>query len=99
MAKDYYSPWGFAGIALIGLLITVLQGCGQGESNVDAGNRDGVLHFGNGTEPQTLDPHVMSGMPEVNVALALFEGLVVRNPETLEMEPGVAQRWDLSADG
>ena len=99
MAKDYYSPWGFAGIALIGLLITVLQGCGQGESNVDAGNRDGVLHFGNGTEPQTLDPHVMSGMPEVNVARALFEGLVVRNPETLEMEPGVAQRWDISADG
>jgi oligopeptide transport system substrate-binding protein len=79
--------------------MTLPLGCGRGESNVDAGNRDGVLHFGNGSEPQTLDPHVMSGMPEVNVAQALYEGLVVRNPETLAMEPGVAERWDISADG
>lgn len=85
--------------SVIGLTLTALLACSQGESNVAAGNRDGVLHFGNGTEPQTIDPHVMSGMPEVNIARALYEGLVVRNPETLEMEPGVAERWDISADG
>ena len=80
-------------------MITTLVACGRGESNVAAGNRDGVLHFGNGTEPQTIDPHVMSGMPEVNIARALYEGLVVRNPHTLEMEPGVAERWEVSSDG
>ncbi len=80
------------------LLTTLLAACSQGEGNVAAGNRDGVLHFGNATEPQTLDPHVMSGLPEVNIARALFEGLVTRNPGTLEMDPGVAKRWEFSGD-
>jgi oligopeptide transport system substrate-binding protein len=80
-------------------LTALLTACGQGESNVAKGNREGVLHFGNGTEPQSLDPHVMSGSPEVNIARALFEGLVTRNPITLELDPGAAERWETSADG
>ena len=56
------------------------------------------MHFGNGTEPQSLDPHVMTGVPEVTIARALFEGLVTINPHTLEPEPGVAQSWTLSED-
>ena len=81
------------------LLALCLTGCGFSESNVAAGNRDGILHFGNGTEPQSIDPHVMSGSPEVNIARALFEGLVTRHPHTMEMVPGVAKRWDISDDG
>ena len=73
--------------------------CSNGESNVMQGNRDGILHFGNGAEPQGLDPHVVTGIPESNIVSALFEGLAVKNPYTLESEPGVAQRWDISADG
>jgi oligopeptide transport system substrate-binding protein len=76
-----------------------LAACGSGESNVVQGNRDGILHFGNGTEPQGLDPHVVTGIPEMNIVNALFEGLTVKNPYTLEPEPGVAQSWDISADG
>jgi len=76
-----------------------LLACSSGESNVVQGNRDGILHFGNGTEPQGLDPHVVTGIPESHIVGALFEGLAVKNPYTLESEPGVAQRWDVSADG
>ena len=89
----------FLHIATAGLMITALLACSQGESNVASGNRDGVLHFGNFSEPQSIDPHVMSGSPEVNIANSLYEGLVVRNPATLEMDPGVAERWDISDDG
>ena len=85
---------------LLGVLLALFlqAGCSGGETNVEAGNRDGVLHLGNATEPQTLDPHVMSGSPEARIAGALFEGLLTRNPYTLELEPGVAQRWTLSDD-
>lgn len=76
-----------------------LLSCGGGESNVTQGNREGILHFGNGTEPQGLDPHVVTGIPEMNIINALFEGLAVKNPYTLEPEPGVAQSWDISDDG
>tara|TARA_R110002110_G_scaffold205066_5_gene416839 strand:+ start:14906 stop:16579 length:1674 start_codon:yes stop_codon:yes gene_type:complete len=76
-----------------------LIGCGGGESNVEQGNREGILHFGNGSEPQGLDPHVVTGVPENKILRALFEGLAVKNPYTLEPEPGVATHWDISADG
>jgi len=77
----------------------LLAACTGGESNVAAGNRDGVLHYGNGTEPQGLDPHVVTGVPENHIVRALFEGLAVKNPYTLEPEPGVAERWEVSDDG
>lgn len=99
MAVNFKTPSSLLGIAIVGLAMAALLACSQTESNVAAGNRDGVLHFGNGTEPQTIDPHVMSGSPEVHIANALYEGLVVRNPATMEMDPGVAEHWDISADG
>lgn len=79
--------------------ICLLASCGSGESNVLSGNRDGILHFGNGSEPQGLDPHVVTGVPEHFIIGALFEGLAAKNPYTLEPEPGVAESWDISADG
>ena len=44
---------------LLGLiLITFLSipGCTKGQSNVEEGNIEGILHWGNGTDPQELDP-------------------------------------------
>ena len=58
-----------------------------------------VLIFNNGAEPETLDPHKMTGVPEHTLALALFEGLVTHDPKTLEPRPGVAESWTVSADG
>ena len=85
---------------LLSVITTLsLIACGSGESNVVQGNREGILHVGNGTEPQGLDPHVVTGIPESNIVKALFEGLAVKNPQTLESEPGVAQRWEISDDG
>ena len=85
--------------SLIALLVALLAACTGGESNVEQGNREGILHFGNGSEPQGLDPHVVTGVPENKLIRALFEGLAVKNPYTLEPEPGVAERWEISDDG
>ena len=84
---------------LVALLVVLLAGCTGGESNVEQGNREGILHYGNGSEPQGLDPHVVTGVPENKLIRALFEGLAVKNPYTLEPEPGVAERWEFSEDG
>ncbi len=84
---------------LITLASVLVASCGQGESNVESGIRDGVLHLGNGSEPQGLDPHVVTGVPESNLLNALFEGLVYKDVETLEVQPGVAESWEISEDG
>jgi len=57
------------------------------------------LIFNNGSEPETLDPAIMTGVTEHTLALALYEGLTSHDPETLEPRPGVALRWEVSADG
>ena len=76
-----------------------LAACSSGETNVESGNRLGIFHMGNGAEPQGIDPHVVTGLPEHHIISALFEGLVTKNPYTLEPEPGLAESWEISEDG
>ncbi len=58
-----------------------------------------IFRFNNGTEPQTLDPGTMTGVPESRIAYQLFEGLTVHDPQDLSPQPGVAESWKLSDDG
>ncbi len=89
----------YRSLIIAACLGALLSACGTGESNVAASNKTGFLHYGNGAEPQGLDPHVVTGVPESHIVRALFEGLAVKNPITLESEPGVAERWAISEDG
>jgi oligopeptide transport system substrate-binding protein len=52
----------------------------------------------NAAEVSTLDPATVSGVPEGRVVRALFEGLCVKDPKTLEPLPGMAESWELSED-
>ncbi len=85
-------------LTIVGLVITQ-SGCGDYKSNVESGNLNGTLHWGNGTEPQSLDPHIATGVPEHHIISALMEGLIHKDGETLEPRPGVAESWDISDDG
>jgi oligopeptide transport system substrate-binding protein len=49
-------------------------------------------------EPAALDPHKIDGLAEYRIATDLFEGLVTYSA-TDEVIPGVAERWETSADG
>lgn len=86
-------------LAVTLLCSLLLVGCGSTENNVTQGNRTGTLHWGNGTEPQSLDPHIATGVPEHKIISALMEGLVLKDRATLEPKPGVAKSWDISDDG
>lgn len=80
-------------------LLVVAGGCGRRETRVQQGDRDGVLHFGNLSEPTSLDPHLVTGVSEHNIISALLEGLTAEDPVTLEPVPGAAERWVISDDG
>lgn len=51
------------------------------------------------SEPETLDGAFLTDQPGGRVVTALFEGLLSRDPHTLAPVPGVAYRWEFSADG
>lgn len=76
-----------------------LGACKPHESLVTRGNREGILHRGIGTEPESLDPHVIRGVTEWIIAASIYEGLVVPSPDTGLPMPGVAQSWSVTKDG
>ena len=65
------------------------------------GTKDDAVEFiiNNGTEPQSLDPSKIEGVPEHRIYMALFEGLVSYHPVTSDAVPGVAESWTISDDG
>ena len=95
MKRDVRSCRLFVLLAVLAFVV----GCDLGPTNVEQGNVEQVLHLGNGTEPQDLDPHIVTGVTEHNIISALLEGLTSENPETLEPVPGMAEYWAISADG
>ncbi|GIS48578.1 MAG: hypothetical protein Ct9H90mP22_1660 [Gammaproteobacteria bacterium] len=61
-------------------------------SKVDIFSQQGILLLGNGTEPSGIDPHIVTGVPEHKILLA-FRRLVIFNPKTNGVFPGVASEW------
>ncbi len=52
----------------------------------------------NSAEPATLDLHLATGAIEFRIIGALFEGLVLRDPQSQNIMPGIAHKWDISTD-
>jgi oligopeptide transport system substrate-binding protein len=52
----------------------------------------------NGSEPQSLDPALTSGVPESRLCYSLFEGLVVNDAKTSLPVPGLSDKWTVSPD-
>ena len=95
------SPWLHCSLAAL----FWLAGCSKSEpkaglstSAASTGQRT-VLNFGNGTEPQDIDPQIVTGVPENKIVNALFEGLVAEGPTGADTVGGVAERWEISEDG
>lgn len=70
----------------------LLSGCDRREPPAD-------LVIINGAEPESLDPHVITGVAEMRLTKALFDGLTKLDPRTASPIPALAERWDISVDG
>lgn len=88
-----------AAVFTVLLSLLAVTGCGKRETNVERGNREGVLHLSVGSEPSDLDPHIVTGLGEAKIIQSLFDPLVSYDPTTLAPVPALAERWDISADG
>jgi oligopeptide transport system substrate-binding protein len=52
----------------------------------------------NGAEPESLDPAIVTGVPEMRITKALFEGLTRLDARTARPVPALAERWEISDD-
>jgi oligopeptide transport system substrate-binding protein len=56
------------------------------------------FRWSDGGLPQTFDPALAAAPPDTDAVRAIFEGLTEYDPRTLAPVPGVAARWESSAD-
>jgi oligopeptide transport system substrate-binding protein len=96
-------------LALLLLALSVLlSGCTTGQGNGNGGNGGaGALPTGNNAnvlryalidEPTTLDPAKVEDGTTIDLLQQVYEGLV-RWSENNEIEPNLAEKWEVSEDG
>ena len=69
-------------------LIIFLFSCSSSIAPVDDGLENQIFHFGNGSEPQGIDPHIVTGVPEHHILISLCEGLTIPNAFDDDNLPG-----------
>lgn len=83
---------------LLGISALALVGC-KGKPPIDSYTEKKILVLGNSTEPQGLDPQIVTGVIESNIIRALFEGLCVEHPSKQGVHlPGAAESWHANDD-
>lgn len=60
---------------------------------------DQTLKINLTSEPPTFDPALAQDSQANTVLKTMYEGLTRMNDETGQAEPGIAEKWDVSADG
>jgi len=88
-APIFFSRARFVFCLAAGILIS---GCVRREPPAD-------ITIINTAEPETLDPALLTGIPEMRVAIGIFEGLTQLDPKTARPIPGLAESWEISPDG
>lgn len=59
----------------------------------------GVLIVGQIAEPKSLDPQAVTAANDFRILVNLYDGLVRFKDGTLEVEPALAESWEVSEDG
>jgi len=82
-----------------GLAFVIVAGVAAGVGAVAASAQEQVFRINNTAEPESLDPGVVTGVPEHRIISNLFEGLTTTDPRDLSPKPGMARSWSVSKDG
>ena len=59
----------------------------------------GVLIVAQIAEPKSLDPHAVTAVNDFRILMNVYDGLVRYKDGTLEVEPALAESWEISDDG
>jgi peptide/nickel transport system substrate-binding protein len=94
------SLWLFLTCVLV--LSLALAGCsGSSEKGSSGGSEKGggVLIYGKGGDAVSLDPATVTDGESFIVTEQIYETLVEYAKDSMEIKPGLAEKWDISPDG
>jgi len=81
-------------LVVAALAVLVLLDDGDGDD--DAGNR---IVYGLTLNPSGFDPHINASNELGIPFFSVYDTLVYRHPQTMDIVPGLAERWEMAADG
>ncbi len=83
------------------VLATTLAAAAAGTLPLDAiaQGANKTLVIGIAADPTGLDPEAVENNTSGFIMAAIYDSLVRYKPGTVEVEPGLAERWDISSDG
>jgi oligopeptide transport system substrate-binding protein len=90
----------FSSISLASLLFLAScknDGSGTEDNEFKGGNK--VVRIAEVITPVSIFPHRITNVVEGLIASQIHEGLVRINPKDLTLTPGLAEKWEISADG
>lgn len=85
--------WGMGLLLAVALALVILWPA------EDAEQRAATLIVAQSGEPRSLDPHTTTSSGDFRITENIFEGLVRFAPGSLQIEPSLAQSWEISNEG
>ncbi len=84
----------------------ILSSCGSDKKDDKSGKTEGkggiytggILRLNEVENLKSLNPMSINDVPSYHIAYQVYEGLVKYDPENLNIIPGLATRWEFSAD-
>lgn len=87
-------------LALVLLCLAILLGCSKNNGTGEDGTApEQVLRMTIGAFPGNIDPHQVTDVPGLKVVAALMEPLLAIDYQTLAIQPGTAESWEVLEDG
>jgi peptide/nickel transport system substrate-binding protein len=83
----------------LGAAVAALVTLGLGGGPAGAQIPDEVLVVGQIAEPKSLDPHAVTATNDFRILTNLYDGLVRFRSGSLQIEPALAESWEIAQDG
>ncbi|WP_233711178.1 ABC transporter substrate-binding protein [Lederbergia citrisecunda] len=88
------------------IVVLVISGCSSSKTSNEKGKdgnakteKNNTIVIGLEAEPTSLDAHQLSDFNSSRTAMELYDQLVHFKDESTELEPGLAEKWDVSDNG
>lgn len=69
------------------------------ETNLENATPGGTFRFGRGEDSTNLDPVTNDGNVNIWLFMNIYDQLIRVAPDGISLEPGLAERWEMSDDG
>lgn len=81
------------------LVGTFLTGCGGSTATSQNSKTSKTLVFAQSADPRGLDPAYVDDGESAKVMCNVYEGLIAYKEDSTEIQPCLAEKWDISSDG